>query len=51
MESRTIIQRFSVEGQRVQVVLRRDDQGKLVMTWDVKVTVTYPNPPVYSPGP
>ena len=50
IESRTIIQRFSVDSQRVQVVLRRDDQGNLVATWDVKVNVT-PSGPVYSPAP
>jgi hypothetical protein len=50
IESRTIIQRFSVDSQRVQVVLRRDDQGNLVATWDVKVNVK-PNGPVYSPAP
>jgi RHS repeat-associated protein len=50
IESRTITQRFSVDSQRVQVVLRRDDQGNLVATWDVKVNVT-PSGPVYSPAP
>ncbi len=51
MESRTIIQRFSVDGKRVQVVLARDSKGNLIKTWDLKVTVTYPNPPAYSPVP
>ena len=49
-ESRTITQEFSVDGQRVQVVLGKDDQGNLVGTWDVNVNVT-PSGPVYSPSP
>ncbi|MGH9682192.1 MAG: hypothetical protein ACRD4S_01060 [Candidatus Acidiferrales bacterium] len=50
-ESRTIVQRFAVDGKRVQVVLGRGATGKLIKTWDVKVTVRYPNAPVYSSAP
>lgn len=50
-ESRTITQQFSVDGKRVQVVLGRDHNGKLVTTWDVKVTIKYPNAPAYSAAP
>ncbi len=51
MESRIITQRFTVDGKRVQVVLGRDAQGNLIKTWDLKVTIKYPNRPEYSPGP
>lgn len=50
-ESRTIVQRFTIDGKRVQVVLGRDKAGRLIKTWEVHVTVRYPNAPVYSPGP
>lgn len=50
IESRTLTQEFSVDGQRVQVELGKDDQGNLVGAWDVNVNVTA-NGPVYSPSP
>lgn len=34
LESRTITQRFSVNGKRVRVVLGIDNKGKLIETWD-----------------
>lgn len=50
-ESRTIVQRFSLSGKRVQVILGRDAAGRLVKAWDVRVTVKYPNAPTYSAAP
>lgn len=50
-ESRTIIQQFSVGGQRIQVVLGLDGKGGLVTTWDVKIVVRFPDAPVYSAVP
>jgi hypothetical protein len=50
-ESRTIIQRFSLDGRRVQIVPGKDADGNLIKTWDVRMTVKYPNAPVYSPVP
>lgn len=50
-ESRTIVQRFAIDGKRVQVVLGRDARGNLVRTWEVRVTVKYPKRPIYSPEP
>jgi hypothetical protein len=49
-DTKTAVQRFSVDGKQVQVVIGKDAKGNLIKSWEVRVTVTYPNPPAYSPN-
>jgi hypothetical protein len=48
-ETRTTIQRFTLSGKRVQLVLGKDAAERLVKAWEVPVTINYPKAPVYSP--
>ena len=40
--------RFSLDGKRIQVVRGRDYEGKLIRAWEIKVTIQYPKPQVFS---
>ncbi len=50
-ETRTLTQQWSVDNQRVQVVLGWDSNSNPITTWDVHVDIEYPHPPAYSPAP